>query len=209
MSVRVLVSSGTGPEEVRRFVGLLARHLHAACSAAGLCVGELDCAGPAPRSASFVVNGNSARRLVALAGCHALVARSPGRGKHDRKRWFARVAVIDEPRLPSAALDPAELAFRADRASGPGGQNVNKRSSAIRVRHLPTGLSVRVAAERSQADNRRLASAHIRRALAHIRTAVAARCVAVTRLEHCRLERGRPVRTYEIDARGRLLEITA
>ena len=62
---------------------------------------------------------------------------------------------------PPADLKASELEISAMRSSGAGGQNVNKRSTAVRIRHLPSGLEVVARDERSQAANRRAALARL------------------------------------------------
>ena len=82
------------------------------------------------------------------------------------------------------------------RASGPGGQHVNRTESAVRVTHLPTGLSALAQEERSQHLNRRLALAR----LAHRfdeRAETQTRAAETTRWrQHTQLIRGNPVRVY-------------
>jgi peptide chain release factor 1 len=60
------------------------------------------------------------------------------------------VAVLDEPSAIEVRVDPAELDISTCRASGSGGQNIQKTDSAVQIRHLPTGLVVRCETERSQ-----------------------------------------------------------
>ena len=62
---------------------------------------------------------------------------------------------------PIESLDESELEEQFVRSSGPGGQNVNKVSTKVQLRHLPTNVSVTVQAGRSQAANRRLARARL------------------------------------------------
>jgi peptide chain release factor 2 len=59
-------------------------------------------------------------------------------------------------------LDPKDLKIEFSRSSGPGGQNVNKRDTAVRIVHIPTNISAHAATERSQEQNRELAMSMLR-----------------------------------------------
>lgn len=82
------------------------------------------------------------------------VCQSPIRPNHLRKNWFIAVAKL--PEMPVLADDGA-VRFETCRASGTGGQHVNKTDSAVRAIHLATGMAVRVESERSQHTNKKRA----------------------------------------------------
>lgn len=205
----IQVSAGAGPAEVRRFVAQLAERMERLCAERGLAVEEVALRGDeaAPWSVEIVARGDAAARLAGEVGTHALVARSPDRGRASRKRWYAGVSLHPLPEGFEAAhpaVDPRDLEVTATTATGPGGQHVNKTATAVRVHHRPSGITVRVADERFQRANLRRAVERIAERLARAAEERRAGGEAARRLAHHRLARGAPVRTYHLDARGAL-----
>lgn len=203
----LLISSGVGPVEARRFVAALAEHLEALALERGLLVDEVVSVGEAetPRSVTLVLRGVANGALAELVGTHELVHRFDTRGKAARKRWFAAVSLHEGTAGVAAAAPPRdELEITACRAGGPGGQHVNKVATAVRVRHLPSGLAVRCASERSQRANLERALARLGAVLAEQQRQVARANSAARRLEHYRVVRGGAVASYTLDREGRL-----
>ncbi|MEK7610408.1 MAG: PCRF domain-containing protein [Patescibacteria group bacterium] len=108
------------------------------------------------RNLTFEVRGRGAYGILKNeSGVHRLVRISPFNAKKLRHTSFSLVEVV--PVLPAFAateIPESELRIEFSRAGGPGGQNVNKRETAVRVVHVPTGLSAHAETERSQERNR-------------------------------------------------------
>lgn len=91
------------------------------------------------------------------------IGKSRYRPEHKRRNWFVSCEVFSP--VPQKEWHTSEFKFESMRSSGPGGQHANKTESAVRVTHLPTGLSAVASEERSQHVNKKLAMGRLGRLL--------------------------------------------
>lgn len=111
------------------------------------------------RNLTIEVSGTHAYgTLKNESGVHRLVRISPFNAQAKRHTSFALVEVLPViPAIERKVIPPEEIRIETSKAGGPGGQNVNKRETAVRVVHIPTNIAVHVATERQQEQNKQKA----------------------------------------------------
>jgi peptide chain release factor len=122
---------------------------------------------------------------------------SPFRPTHKRKNWFIAIHTLTVPTFNDTTINEKDVVFEAMRASGPGGQHVNKTDSAIRATHIKSGIVVTAREERSQLMNKKLALARIASALKEQKNIAIASQEQLRWELHQQLERGNPKRIFQ------------
>jgi len=195
----VQITSGKGPEECCFVVAQVLKKIIKACKTAN-CYHEVihrensGINGNLHSASLWVDTKNDPKIIDPWLGTIQWTSESPFRLHHKRKNWFVGVFEIENASFETFLL--SDVKFEAIRSSGPGGQHVNKVSSAIRAVHIPTGLFVKVMDTRSQLQNKRLAGERIEKVwnayqLEKIRASNEDRWS-----KHLQLQRGNPVQVF-------------
>lgn len=147
------------------------------------------------KSVLISMTGADSSSLNQWIGTIQWIGQSQFRPKHKRKNWFVGVEMF----LPPTKSRWSDNEFKIDtmRASGPGGQHVNKVETAVRVTHLPTGLSATAQEERSQVMNRKLAMARIIKLFEQTDDQNTKDLQKDRWQKHNELERGNPVKVFK------------
>jgi peptide chain release factor 2 len=157
------------------------------------------------KNVTLLVKGDYAYGYMrAEAGVHRLVRPSPFNAQNKRQTSFASVDVVPDFEEEDSDIEIPEgdleiVAFV--RASGPGGQNVNKVATACRITHKPTGIQVTCSVERSQQQNKRLALALLKGRLEQIEQAKRDEELKALYGDKGAIAWGNQIRSYVLDDR--------
>lgn len=197
-SISIQITSGQGPEECCRVVAKVqeilikqAKQLKIQIEVLENIKGELN---GTLSSALLLAKGEDLTAFIKeWQGSILWIAQSPYRRYHKRKNWFIGVEIYENQE--KLKWNPKEVVIETLRASGPGGQNVNKVETAVRAIHKPSGLQVLVMDTRSQLQNKKLCLKRLESKVISWQTRQLVDQQQLQWQNHTALSRGNPVKT--------------
>lgn len=200
MKQRILITAGRGPEECTWVVAKTLKSLLKEAEKKGM---EAQIVQHNPGS----INSTVRSVVIDVKGKYALafakewegsilwIGQSPFRKFHKRKNWFIEVFILQNEN--NEAFDERDVYYQSTRSSGPGGQHVNKTSTAIRAVHGPTGISVLAQDARSQNQNKKSALNRLREKFELENNKSLAQNEEENWMKGLEIKRGNPIKTFE------------
>lgn len=192
------INSGAGGTESQDWAEIMLRMYVRFCEREKLNASMMDFQpgeGAGIKSATLFVKGKNAYGLLkSEVGVHRLVRISPFDAAKRRHTSFAAVSITPEMPDVQITIDTKDLRIDTYRASGAGGQHVNKTESAVRITHMPTNIVVQCQNERSQMQNRETAMKMLMAKLAHKEREE--QKAELNKVEKKKIEWGSQIRSY-------------
>lgn len=148
------------------------------------------------RSVVIKLQGNNIDLVDEWIGIIQWIGESPYRRHHKRKNWFVGCFQIEDE-ISNIEVKESDIRYQSIRSSGPGGQHVNKVSSAVRATHEKSGTTVLVMDNRSQHQNRKVAVERIREKIWNAYMEFLNEQKGKKWENHLNLERGNPIKVFK------------
>ncbi|RLK02375.1 peptide chain release factor H [Tenacibaculum discolor] len=147
------------------------------------------------QSVSVQLKGNNLSLFLKdWMGTIQWIGKSTFRKYHKRKNWF--IGCFELEYNNELTIQEKDIEFQAIRSSGPGGQHVNKVSSAVRAKHSTTGIQILVSESRSQHQNKKIAVQRLKTLIANHNINQLQNTIKQEWENHLDLERGNPVKVF-------------
>ena len=148
------------------------------------------------QSVTVQLKGNNLNRFLSeWIGTIQWIGTSTFRPQHKRKNWF--VGLFEIRKSEQFQILDKDITYQATKSSGPGGQHVNKVSSAIRATHQPTKTQVLVMDSRSQHQNRKIAKVRLQEKVTEIQLEALRSGIKNQWKNHLTLKRGNPIKVFK------------